>query len=64
MKRCRWAGRCVGSFWSDRRASIQIEYVMVLAGFVLPMMVIPFWLMKQMSAYYHFVAKVVGLPFP
>ena len=59
-----WSRRLLHELASSSRSSGVMEYMLLLGGFVLPLAIVPFMLMKLMVHYHDFVSRLVSLPFP
>jgi Flp pilus assembly pilin Flp len=58
-----WA-RHLGRLWSDRRGQTAVEWVLLLAFFALPMVVVLGLLLAVLAEMYRMVTFLEGLPFP
>ena len=59
-----WYRQLMHELAGSSRSSGVMEYMLLLGGFVLPLAVVPFMLMKLMVKYHDFVSRLVSLPFP
>jgi Flp pilus assembly pilin Flp len=56
--------RLSSRFWSDQTGQAAVEYVLLLAAFGIPMIVIVRWLLGALGGYYGMVMFFETLPFP